>query len=84
MSRIIGTRANRRMLTSSGLTLPSGSVTTLAIDRKRRMNFYFFVRSRALIVLLNYAKYACPDCKSIANYRARQNTPNGNPSLWKV
>ena len=59
------------MGTSSGLTFPAGSVTTLAIDRKSRMSFYFFVRSRALIVLPSNAKYACPDCKSIANCRAR-------------
>ena len=71
MRRIIGTRANGRMLTSPGLTFPAGSVTTLAIDRKSRMIFYFFMRSCALIVLPNNTKYACLDCKSIANCRAR-------------
>ena len=55
------------MLTSFGLAFHTGSVTTLAIDRKIRMSFYFFVRSRALIMRPNDAKYACPDCKSIAN-----------------
>ena len=93
MRRIIGTRANGRMLTTSGLTFSAhfhfifkylyrlqisvinnwsaGSVATLAIDRKSRMSFYFFMGSRALIVLPNNAKYACPDCKSIVNCRTR-------------
>ena len=71
MRRIIGTRANGRMLTSSGLTFPAWSVTTLVIDRKSRMSFYFFMRSCAMIVLPNNAEYACPDCESIANCRAR-------------
>ena len=68
MRRIIGTGANGRMLTSSGLTFLAGSVTTLAIDSKSRMSLYFFVCSHALP---NNAKYACPECKSIANCRAR-------------
>ena len=60
-----------QMLISSDLAFSAGSVTKLAIDRKSRMSFYFFVRSRALIVLPNNAKYACPDSKSIANCRTR-------------
>ena len=71
MRRIIGSRANGRMLMSSGLAFPAGSVTTLAIDCKSRTSFYFFIRSPALIVLPNNAKYACLDCKLIANCHTR-------------
>ena len=58
------------MLTSYGLTFSAGSLTMLAIDRKSRMSFYYCMWSRALIVLPNNAKYACPDSKSIADCRA--------------
>ena len=42
-----------QMLTSSDLTFSAGSFTTLGIERKSRTSFYFFVRSRAPIMLPN-------------------------------
>ena len=80
MRRIIGTRANRRMLTSSGLTFPSGSVTTLAIDRKSSVNFYSFcaiARSDRATKLREVRMPRLQIDRKLS--RARQNPLNGDP-----